>query len=88
MVGPCRDAAEAASLLADGPPDCAIVDINLGGGPDFGAARTLLAAGVRIVFVTGYEHSVFPGDLAHLPRLEKPADGGKIVAAVAQVSGR
>jgi CheY-like chemotaxis protein len=85
VVGPCRDEAEALDLVDGRRADCAVVDINLGGGPSFRAARALLERGLRIVFVTGYEKDVIPDDLQYLPCLQKPVDGRRIVAAVARM---
>lgn len=88
VLGPCRDAAEMGPWLDRGVVDCALVDVNLGLGPDFAPARTLLAFGTRVMFITGYDKTVLPEDLAGLPRLEKPVAGSHIVAAVAKACGR
>jgi CheY-like chemotaxis protein len=85
VVGPCRDGVEALGLVEVQQTDCAVLDINVGGGPSFTAARALLERGLGIVFVTGYEKDVIPEDLRHIPCLQKPVDGPGIVAAVAQV---
>lgn len=82
VVGPFRDARSAIAAARQRRPTCAIVDINLGDGPDFDAAKALLAAGVSIVFVTGYEADVFPAALAHLPHVRKPARREDILTAV------
>jgi DNA-binding response OmpR family regulator len=85
VLGPCRDGEEAVSAIEGHHADCAVVDINLGGGPSFVAARSLLQRGLPVVFVTGYEQDVIPLDLRHLSCLQKPTDGRRIVAAVAEV---
>ena len=64
------------------------MDVNLGQGPSFGAARTLLSRGVPVIFVTGYDGDVIPDDLAHFPRVQKPASNSKIVEVVGWTCGR
>jgi DNA-binding response OmpR family regulator len=82
VIGPFRDAGAAVAALDQSTPTCALVDINLGGGPDFGPARTLVARGVPIVFITGYDAEVIPPEFRHAPCLQKPVEGRKIVSAV------
>ena len=68
--------------------DVALIDINLGHGLSFDFARTLQARGIRFVFLTGYDAEMLPDDLAGSTYLSKPADGPRIVATLAQVTGR
>ncbi len=88
VLGPFARAAEAQAMLERSKPDCALIDVNLGGGPNFDAARALLDSGVPIVFVTGYDRDVIPPDLAHVPCLQKPTQPKKMVEAVKAVSER
>ena len=82
VIGPCRDADEAANLTAGEPVDCAVVDINLGEGPSFAFARAMREKGVPFIFVTGYDQAVIPPDLSTAERLEKPIRERDLVAAV------
>lgn len=88
VIGPCADAAEASALADETRPDCAIVDVNLGDGPNFAPAQALLASGVPVIFITGYDHNVIPAALSHVPCLQKPTQSHKIVAAVEQLCAR
>jgi DNA-binding response OmpR family regulator len=88
VVGPCSDAAEAVALVDQNKPDCALVDVNLGRGANFAPAQALLARGVPIIFMTGYDSNVIPPAFSHLPCLQKPTQGDRIVAAVGQVCAR
>jgi DNA-binding response OmpR family regulator len=88
VLGPCARAAEAMALADREIPDCALLDVNLGGGPDFAAARALASLGVPIVFMTGYDARVIPHDLAAARCLQKPAESSRIVAAVSMTCGR
>jgi DNA-binding response OmpR family regulator len=82
VIGPCRDAREAATLATAERIDCAVVDVNLGDGPNFGFARKLQQQGVPFVIVTGYDRALIPSELERAPRLEKPIRDRDLVAAV------
>ena len=82
VIGPCADSDEAAGLSAAEAIDCAVVDINLGEGPNFALARDFQQRGVPFVFVTGYDRAAIPPDLAAAERLEKPIRDRDLIAAV------
>jgi len=82
VLGPCRDAIAAFQELEQHHADCAVVDVNLGRGPSFDPARELLARGISVVLVTGYDAKVIPAELSHLPCLQKPTEPQKVVKAV------
>ncbi len=84
VIGPCRDADEAAGLAALERVDCAVVDVNLGDGPSFTFAQILNRQGVPFVFVTGYDQALIPPELGAMQRLEKPIRDRDLVAAVAR----
>jgi CheY-like chemotaxis protein len=85
VLGPCADAAEAFALLSHQRPDCAVLDVNLGGAPSFDLARAMSAQAIPMLFATGYDASVIPPDLAHIPRLQKPVDLRALISAVAEL---
>lgn len=74
VLGPFRDAEEGIARLDSEPPDCAVVDLNLGQGPSFDLPRALRDRGIPYLFITGYDASTLPQDYANVPRLEKPID--------------
>ncbi|PAX07983.1 hypothetical protein [Sphingomonas lenta] len=82
VAGPFGRSCDERDLLDAGPVDAAVVDVNLGTGPDFGLARLLTDRGVPFVFVTGYDEAVIPDELSHAPRLEKPIRERELVAAL------
>lgn len=82
VLGPFADAASGLRALEHEIADCAVVDVNLGHGPSFEPARALLARGIPMVLVTGYDASAVPAELGDLLCLQKPTDAGKVVAAV------
>ena len=66
-----------ASVLADESisPSLAILDVNLGGTTSYDLAERLLASGVQIIFVSGYDDKFnMPESLRSAPRLRKPVD--------------
>jgi DNA-binding response OmpR family regulator len=86
VLGPFSEAVEAEGAAALRSPSCALVDINLGGGPSFSTAKALQAQGVPIIFVTGYDAEVIPADMRHVPCLQKPVELYKVLAAVRSAS--
>ena len=76
------------ALLADGAVDLVLIDINLGHGMSFDFARSLKARAIPFVFLTGYDTGILPDDLEGSPHLGKPADGARIVTALAKLAGR
>ncbi len=77
-----------AGLLAEGPVDAVLIDINLGHGLSFDFARELKAREIPFVFLTGYDSAMLPEDLAGSPHLSKPADAQRILDALAVAAGQ
>ncbi len=53
-------------------PDVAILDVNLAGRPVYPVATRLAAAGVPIIFATGYGRGGLPDEWRDSPVLQKP----------------
>ena len=88
VVGPFGSSCTDEDIDAAGEVDGAVVDINLGRGPNFDLARRLSSRGTPFVFVTGYDAAVVPSELSHVPRIEKPVREGQLITALAEVAGR
>jgi DNA-binding response OmpR family regulator len=88
VLGPCGTLEDAQELIRSSQLDCALLDINLGHGPDFTAARTLIDRGVPVIFVTGYDCEIIPAELAHVDCIHKPTSPYKIVQAACRLCGR
>jgi DNA-binding NtrC family response regulator len=88
VLGPCARLEDAQAVLGRAKPDCAVLDLNLGSGPDFGPARAMLEKGIPVLLVTGYDRAVIPSELSHLPFLQKPASPKKLVEAVSELCSR
>jgi DNA-binding response OmpR family regulator len=88
VLGPFGDALEALTAVERIRPDCAVLDLNLGTGPDFGPARALRAYGVPVLFFSGYDTAVVPADFRQAHFLQKPVHMPMIVEVVASICGR
>jgi ActR/RegA family two-component response regulator len=77
VIGPFRDAAESLRAVGSARPDAALVDLNLGEGPDLTVAAALRERNVPFLFVTGYGEAAIPAAFADIPRVEKPAISGR-----------
>ncbi|MBK1698438.1 response regulator [Rhodovibrio salinarum] len=64
--------AECQHIRAQERLDAFVLDLRLRDGDASDFAREVLAAGIPVVFITGYEEAVIPEDLGHLPLLAKP----------------
>ena len=76
-----------AALLAEGPIDAALIDINLGRSLSFDFARQLRDRAIPFLFLTGYDCSILPEDLAGSPCISKPADQDRVLARLALLAG-
>jgi len=72
VVGPFSDATGASEALAADPPDCALVDLNLGQGMCLDVPRELALRAIPFAFVTGYDRQAIPAEFAATTRVEKP----------------
>jgi FixJ family two-component response regulator len=88
VLGPFSDAGEALAAAEQRRPDCALLDVDLGTGPDFEPARALKRRGVPLVFFSGHDLAVVPPDLRQEHFVEKPVFMAAIVGIVASACGR
>jgi CheY-like chemotaxis protein len=88
VAGPYARAAESLSRLAENGIDCGVLDLNLGEGPSFVAARALKQRGVPFIFLTGYDRDVLPDDFGGIELLEKPVEPQTLIRAIARACGR
>lgn len=87
VLGPAGTEQDALEIIHSAPVSCAILDVNLGHGPTFGAADALMEKDVPFLFVTGYDDEVIPARFETVKRLRKPIELRQIVRAVAQICG-
>jgi CheY-like chemotaxis protein len=75
--------ARALEMIADRPPDFALLDVGLVREKTFAIAERLDALKIPFVFVTGYGANVrLPAALANKPRLPKPYSTDALEAAL------
>lgn len=87
VIGPASSSRQALELLGTELPDAAVLDINLGFGPEYKVARHLSDRHVPMVFATGYDASSVPDEFRTAPRVEKPFRQRDLVLAVQQAVG-
>lgn len=85
ILGPFSDQRGALDAMDRDRPDCAIIDVNLGQGVEFGLADALVAREIPFLFLTGYDREVIPARFSHVTRLEKPVELTRLVSAAAVV---
>ncbi|MBY9064317.1 response regulator [Sphingomonas yunnanensis] len=61
-----------AHAAGEAMPDAALLDINLRGELSFPLADALLARGVPVVFLSGYDTATIPPTYRDVARLQKP----------------
>lgn len=88
VVGPAGQAGRVADIISDQSFDAAVVDINLGTGPDFDIARTLRERNVPFLFLTGYDLETIPADLAATPRVQKPVRSAEVLQGLIRLIRR
>ena len=85
-VGVANTLRKARALAAEGDFHMALLDVNLGGREhslDFG--RGLIAAGMPVIFATGYNRVEMEAEHSDLVFVEKPLNAEAIAAALARV---
>lgn len=82
VAGPVGDTADAGAILDREAVDAAVVDINLGQGPDFRLASQLTRKGVPFIFASGYDENVIPTEFQEALTLQKPFAQQDLIAAI------
>ena len=72
VLGPANSTAAAMALLANGDPDVALLDVNLGRSDVFGVANELASRKTKVIFLTGHTAQKLPYAHRHRPLVAKP----------------
>lgn len=88
VSGPAGSLRQALELAGDQTLTGAIIDINLGFDTSYPVADQLLAAGVPVIFVTGYAAEIIPERFAAQTLLRKPIDPQVLMATLRQELSR
>jgi DNA-binding response OmpR family regulator len=83
VLGPVGRVEDALDLLRSGPPDAAVLDVNLFGATSDPVAVVLETMGVPFLFCTGYQGGGITGEHhSQAPVLGKPVNANSLLAAV------
>lgn len=86
VIGPAGSATRAIDLLRTSQVDVAVIDVNLGEGPEFELPEHLARANVPFLFATGYDELAIPKHFAAVPRMEKPYSAAQLIPAVRRLA--
>jgi PAS domain S-box-containing protein len=82
VVGPAASIDAARRLLAEGPVDAALLDVNLSGERADGLAAELTRQGIPFAFATGYGRECLPEAFPQAPVLAKPFEPDQPLATL------
>lgn len=88
VVGPIAELDEALDLAANALLNCAILDINIRGGPSYLVADILLNRGLPVLLVSGYCERTLPERLHEEGRLSKPFTGAQLDKEISDLCAR
>jgi DNA-binding response OmpR family regulator len=74
-------------LVGVPPPHLVLLDVVLPDGRSFDLAREILAMGLPLVFLTGYDHGI-PDGLREVMVVDKPFSTDALVAVVRRLSDK
>jgi DNA-binding response OmpR family regulator len=74
VLGPAKDLASAADIVAREDVQIALLDVNVDGEMIFPLAEALADRGVPFIFITGYDREGLPAAWQERPQLRKPVD--------------
>lgn len=83
VVGPVGGLAEGRALAAAHELHAAVLDVNLEGAMTYPLADDLVARGIPILFVTGYDDWAMPEAYRATPRIAKPFNMEGVLDAIA-----
>jgi two-component system, response regulator PdtaR len=83
IIGPFSALEPARTMAARREPiDLAILDTNLNGQMVYPLADDLLASGVPVIFLTGYEKASLPVRFRVVPQVSKPYDPAALIREI------
>lgn len=84
LLGPCGTVEDALRVLRDNDAvDAVVLDGNLDGERADRVADAVLARGIPLVFVSGYDRELLPARFRDVPHCLKPVDVDQLAAALA-----
>jgi CheY-like chemotaxis protein len=87
-AGSASSVDQALAMLGTGPkPDIALLDLNLNGKPSYPIAEQLAAAGVPLVFLSGYGRQGLDERFSAYEVLSKPYDEETLLMVLERILG-
>jgi CheY-like chemotaxis protein len=84
VLGPSGSVKDALRhIAANGGPDAAVLDINLGREQAFPVADALLVRNIPFLFATGYSGDAVPPAYGTIPRCQKPIQSATVAKLLA-----
>ena len=88
IVGPASNLGTALQLAHSERLDAAVLDIGIRGEMIWPVAEELVRRKVPIIFLSAYSHaSMFPKNLAGVPRLQKPLEADRLLVCLSTIWG-
>lgn len=88
ILGPVPSLAKALAVVEREQLDAAVLDINLDGEKVYEVADALIARGLPVVFVTGYDRPSIPARYSEVPLCLKPVNSERVVEALRRIAFR
>jgi DNA-binding response OmpR family regulator len=88
VVGPLASVGAALRAIEEEPPQCAVLDVNLGGELALPIADALAAAAIPFIWLTGHSAETLPAPYRHHPVVCKPYLDAALMAALSAAVGR
>ena len=88
IIGPVPSIAEALAAMERERTDGAVLDISLDGEKVYEVADALIARGVPVVFVTGYDRPSIPSRYGNVPLCLKPDASARVIEALGRIASR
>jgi CheY-like chemotaxis protein len=88
MIGPIAHLDEALVAAQGDDYDCAIIDINIIGGPSHAVAEIMAARQRPFIVASGYGEHSLPAALRNRPRLTKPYSGAALETELQRMADR
>ena len=85
VIGPVAKVNQALAMVEANAIDVAVLDVNLNGETSYPIADALIARGVPLVFVTGYDKDRMLNGYQGFPVLQKPFHRAELSATLARL---
>jgi two-component SAPR family response regulator len=85
VAGPVAHLDSARTLVRQEKINCAILDVKLDGNTSLPLADELIANGVPVILVSGYDSNQLPNRFADTPKLRKPVSVAELTRVLERI---